>query len=259
MSKIALFVLLVLASVLGSLFLFGGGLAAWIWAANSEGYRARFLLTVSVEVDGEVMTAHSVYETSYNNVLNASVGGGGIYRGARGTMPYIDMGEYGTVVLNFYSTPSAYLENSNILPGPNRCIESSAGALPTRVLVADDVKLSSGRAYVQAMMEAKGQFSVGRRSIPAYWIPKDKTIFEAKGFYFCDLSLILGENVKPRPMTLEHTELPLETSISNPPDWLIRWRESKENGELKKRFKWAGSKYTGPPIPRSIEREKFYR
>lgn len=74
----------------------------WDWAFNHrEYYIGRFLLTATVEVDGELKSGSSVYEVSYNARRRGGGFGSSPINGARGTMPMIDLGEHGILAFTF--------------------------------------------------------------------------------------------------------------------------------------------------------------
>lgn len=198
----------------------------WDWAFNHrEYYIGRFLLTATVEVDGELKSGSSVYEVSYNARRRGGGFGSSPINGARGTMPMIDLGKNGVLFLSF-SQGGAHIPGSLVATNPPKCISTTPARLPTQVMSGVN-KGYDFRKRLNKMQNAKGVFIAGKRSLSISIIKDNK--FE-KAIEFCNLALYSSNKIKPISITIEHTDLPMDkinpyqNSLANRP-----WRNEFYN------------------------------
>lgn len=196
-------------------------------APNIEYYRGRFLLTATVEVDGEIKTGQSVYEVSYNSRKrgpNRQGIGARPINGARGALPSIDLGKYGILMFTFRSGGFPYIPGDLGRTKPPKCYPSSALSFPIDVMVPKTEGYGF-RDYLDAMIDKEGVFYGGKTTLPVYLIKKSYAEKELKYFEFCNAGLAINQNIKPISISIEHTDLPLLVKNPYPEklDWTRSW------------------------------------
>lgn len=196
-------------------------------ASNIEYYRGKFLLTATVEVDGKIKTGSSVYEVSYNRRTHG--GGQGLQispiNGARGTMPMIDLGRYGTLMFTFFKSGGfPYIKGDLGLTKPPKCYSSSAQSFPTAIMV-EKTEGYNFQDYLDDMINKKGVFYGGKISLPLYLVKDHYAEGEVKYFEFCNIGLVTNGKIKPISITIQHTDLPLllKNPYSKKLDWTRSW------------------------------------
>lgn len=238
----------------------GYSLLDWLFN-DREYYRGRFLLTATVEVDGEVKTGQSVYEVSYN----ARRGGGGFgsspIKGMRGTMPFIDLGTKGTIVFSFERTASFNYKKYKSEIDKSKCLKATPIHLPTGIMVPK-TKNYDFRDYVDDMIDVKGVISLEKYSLPIYFIPYKGRIQDAKPLDFCELSNYSHGKILPLDITIQHSKMVRQDQQKATPMWLSFWRLDYKNflHDLKK----LNENSTRPirkampfPHPKIFERDTF--
>lgn len=198
-------------------------------ASNIEYYRGKFLLTATVEVDGNIKTGSSVYEVSYNRRTHG--GGQGLQispiNGARGTMPMIDLGKYGTLMFTFLKGGGfPYIPGNLKLKKPPKCYSSSAQSFPTAVMV-EKTKGFNFRDYVDAIIDKEGVFNARDITLPVYLVKDHYADGELNYFDFCNIGLVTNGKIKPISITIQHTDLPLQ--LKNPYPKKLEWTRSWSN------------------------------
>lgn len=192
---------------MGLLIVFVVGVFFYVlfYIPNSEYYRGRFLLTATVEVDGKLKSGSSVYEVSYNRRQGSSGFGASPIKGARGTMPMIDLGKHGILMFSFRHS-GGHIPGSLIAARPPKCSSTTPARLPTQIMggVKEGYKF---RDYLDQMISSKGKFNIGNKSI-ALSISINGEI--QRTLQFCNLGIYTNNKIKPVDITIEHTNLPMD-------------------------------------------------
>ena len=236
-----------LASIVGVV-----GIAYFVWwivFADEEAYRGRFLLRVTVEVDGERRTGESVYEAAYNSLGESSRLRGGVILGSRGTMPWVDLGDLGVLVLVFEPTRPWYGYERDVASArePRSCIQFGTAKLPTVGMVAQDKygDWNTTRRAKEAMrttqrFELTEQLSPKRRTgypgTGAILYRRDDLDTYWRTFKLCDLQYVTKGRAHVVSLTIENTDRELRTRIPDDVDWMRTLRadlreEAKMNWE----------------------------
>lgn len=179
----------------------------WDWAfIHREYYRGRFLITATVEVDGELKSGSSVYEVSYNARRRGGGFGSSPINGARGTMPVIDLGENGILALSFRDgTP--YYPTDWIRRGD--CDLTAPSSLPTRLIDKKYPGSSDFRGVLKKLIEHEGplETSIYAPLVTVIDNPKfEKNIITN----FCHVDGVVSRRIKAVNIRIEKTEMPMD-------------------------------------------------
>ena len=187
-------------------------------APNTEYYRGRFLITATVEVDGVLKSGSSVYEVAYNRLKRGSPGAGSPIIGARGTMPVIDLGELGWVVLSFdYTENRGLREKVDIgeLKEAHKCRNVGPSRLPTSTVVLPQKRKYNFREVLNVMKRKDAVFDTSGFSITAFISDREYNK-KTNSFDFCVLDIFSDGKMKPVEISIEKTQQPIETQHPHP-------------------------------------------
>lgn len=186
----------------------------WDWLYDGrEYYRGRFLLTATVEVDGELKSGSSVYEVSYNAKRRGSGFGASPINGARGTMPVIDLGKkHGILALSFYGgTP--YYPAGWVRRGD--CDLTTPDSLPIRLIRKKYPGISDFRGVVKKLInhESPLETNIYMPLVAVIGNPKFEKIIMTN---FCHVDSVVDHRIKAVRIRIEKTEMPIETEDPYP-------------------------------------------
>lgn len=183
------------------------------WLFNDrEYYRGRFLITATVEVNGELKSGSSVYEVSYNARRRGGGFGSSPINGARGTMPVIDLGEYGRVIFSFEDS-GPLLKGSLTNKKPPQCTRIDPSGLPSQLMIQPNKNYSDFREVLQDIKKTKSK-SKTDFYYPIVTLVTKKNVY--RSIAFCDLTLVSNNFVKAVELSIQHTNLPLDSTNPHP-------------------------------------------
>lgn len=178
------------------------------WAFNDgEYYRGRYLLTATVEVDGELKSGSSVYEVSYNYKKRGSPGGGSPINGARGTMPVIDLGEHGILALSF-SDGTPYYPTGWSRRGD--CEMVTPARLPTKLIAKIFPNSKDFRELLNKLIDHEGSLETVTLS-PNVTVRNNKKLGKNVTTAFCHLDGVVDKAIRPVSIKIEKTDLLIDT------------------------------------------------
>jgi len=181
----------------------------WDWLySDREYYRGRFLITATIEVDGGLRSASSVYEISYNARRGGNSFGASPIRGARGTMPYFDLGERGSLALSFEGgTP--YFPPNWKRDGKRKCERIIPSRLPIYLIRQKFPDLKTHREALNKLIDYEGVL-YSDNVFPNATRFNEKQKFPSLGrVSFCHVDTVVDSAIKPVSITIEKTELSL--------------------------------------------------
>ena len=191
-AAIALFVAVVIFSVFGLVY-------NLFFAPNLEYYRGHFLLTATVEVDGQTKSGSSVFEVAYNRIKQPAPGVGSSIIGASGTMPLIDMGNHGFLILSF----SPVAQRIGTTPESNwkKCNTIYAEQFPTSVMIEKDSKKTTFRSKLDYIINSNEPYETTDYSLDAYVIKND----QINKVRFCELRTYSKGKIVPLKLEIQKT------------------------------------------------------
>ena len=251
----------------------------WVLFAHTEAYRGRFLLTVTVEVDGERRTGESVYEVAYNHYDNHSRLFGPVIMGERGTTPWVDLGEHGTLLLLFakpFTLGNPHYQNEfEPLAAPREpksCLVYGPINLPTVGMVPQERRRdwSMKRKVKHALRRTErieltavnviGPDDPNYPAVNAVLYRPDQPRSYRNAFPLCDLQRITRGAAHVVGLTIENTERELHTRIPGEPDWMQRLRRQyfKDLGTRERTYPHHDPRnHPLNPMVRFIEQEEI--
>lgn len=186
----------------------------WDWLYDGrEYYRGRFLLTATVEVDGELKSGSSVYEVSYNAKRGSSGFGASPINGARGTMPVIDLGKDGLLLLTFEGVRPFPNKDPFKIISSKKCRVVSPSNLPTRLMTKQNVKYDSFRSRLKDVRYNK------IINTTDYYYPRATLIYNESVFRsiaLCDVETVTRNQIRIISLSIENTNLPLAEENPHP-------------------------------------------
>lgn len=198
-------------------------------ASNIEYYRAKFLLTATVEVDGIVKSGEGIYEISYNRRTHG--GGQGLQispiNGVKGSLPVIDLGDGSYLVFSFYTFSDRRHIPQDSFMKRGLCSFSTIRHAPTSVMINRNNSKRDNKINFREKINLLQSIDFGKKinfqnySLPVYHARKDIPYNKKNNFLFCDLGTMLGSNFKPISLTIQKTNL--ENKVNDHlPQWLIK-------------------------------------
>lgn len=127
-------------------------------------------------------------------------------------MPVIDLGEYGKVIFSFEDSGPPF-EGSLTNKKPPQCTRIHPSRLPSRIMSEQNRDYNDFRDILDDIKEKKSI------SITDFYYPR-VTLIAKKNVYrsiaFCDLKLVSNNLIQAVDLSIQHTNLPLDSTDPHP-------------------------------------------
>jgi len=235
-----------------------------IYYANPDTFIQRYEITMEVEVDGVLKTASSVVEIKRKKAgFGDSRALGSSTRWDRGTMPVLDLGDYGDIVMVM-----AWVGFTSLVDGKTNRDGFAVASLPGRVYVEqayfkgrrnDFYNMDRDEFYYKLKGAKKVKKDIHPFSVNIVWRPPHaSSMLEFKAMNFRLLSQEAGEGVRPVRVTIEGTDKPVLMHIPDKFTWVKEWRD--EYAEAVNSGAYSAAKRANPmilPGTSLVEKEQF--